>query len=303
MRPDITDLRLFVAIVEAGSITHGAARVNLAVGSASGRIKQMEETVGVPLLDRERLGVRPTDAGLTLLRHARTLLASMHRMNDDLGQFAHGLRGTVRLLANTNALTEYIPVPVSHFLASHPNVNIEVEEKPSEEIIDALVEGIADIGVVAATSDIGMLQSFPFATDRLCAIVPWDRTEFSAGQSVAFTDLLDSDFVGYTRDSAVRTYLEGHASNAHRRMKQRIELGSFDAICRLVENGVGVSIVPESTARRCMRTMSIRVLALTDDWALRQMRVCVLDREAMPRYVQQLLEHLVASATPVQERL
>jgi len=124
MRFDIADLRLFVAVVEAGSITHGATRVNLALGSASGRIKQMEEAVGVPLLARQRLGVLPTEAGHTLLRHARSTLASMQRLTDDLGQFAHGLRGTVRLLANTNALTEFLPGPVSHFLADHPNVNI-----------------------------------------------------------------------------------------------------------------------------------------------------------------------------------
>src|SRR5471030_292899 len=137
MRFDVADLRLFVAVVEAGSITHGATRVNLALGSASGRIKQMEEAVGVPLLARQRLGVQPTEAGHTLLRHARTTLASMQRLTDDLGQFAHGLKGTVRLLANTNALTEFVPTPVSHFLAAHHNVNIEVEERLSHEIVGA----------------------------------------------------------------------------------------------------------------------------------------------------------------------
>jgi molybdate transport repressor ModE-like protein len=296
MRFDITNLRLFVAIAEAGSITHGAARVNLSVGSASGRIKQMEETVGVPLLARERLGVRLTDAGLTLLRHARTTLASIQRMTDDLDQFAHGLRGTVRLLANTNALTEYLPVPVSHFLASHPSVNIDIEERLSDEIVSSLVDGMADIGIVAASSDLGPLQSFPFATDRLCAIVPASLGEFGHDTAIDFSNLLNRDFVGYTRGAAIQTFLEGHAESVHRKIRQRIELGNFDAICRLVENGVGVSVVPESAARRCKRTMSIRVLRLTDAWALREMRACVLDRDVMPAYAQQLLEHLIASA-------
>jgi DNA-binding transcriptional LysR family regulator len=127
----------------------------------------MEEAVGVPLLARQRLGVLPTEAGHTLLRHARSTLASMQRLTDDLGQFAHGLRGTVRLLANTNALTEFVPGPVSHFLADHPNVNIEVEERLSPEIVEALIDGVADIGIVAASADVGALQAYPFATDRV----------------------------------------------------------------------------------------------------------------------------------------
>src|SRR5471032_3193847 len=248
MRFDVADLRLFVAVVEAGSITHGATRVNLALGSASGRIKQMEEAVGVPLLARQRLGVQPTEAGHTLLRHARTTLASMQRLTDDLGQFAHGLKGTVRLLANTNALTEFVPTPVSHFLAAHPNVNIEVEERLSHEIVEALIDGVADIGIVAAAVDMGALQTFPFVTDRLCGVVP----------------------------ASAR---------------------SFDAICRLVENGVGVSVVPESAARRCKRTMGIRVLRLHDSWALRELCVCVNERDALPTYARLLFEHLIASGS------
>ncbi|ETN86622.1 LysR substrate binding domain protein [Necator americanus] len=258
----------------------------------------MEDAVGVCLFSRERLGVTMTDAGVTLLRHARTLLTSMQKMSDDLDQFANGLRGTVRLLANTHALTEYLPVPVGHFLASHPNVNIEIEERPSNEIISALMDGIADIGIVAATSDNASLQTFPFATDRLCAIVPASRSAFAGQADITLGSLLDSDFIGYTSGSALQSYIADHAQRIHRKIRQRIELGSFEAICRLVENDVGVSIVPQSAARRYKRTMAIRVLSLDEEWALRDMRVCVLDRASMPAYSQQLLAHLVANASP-----
>ncbi|KGC54392.1 LysR substrate-binding domain-containing protein [Burkholderia pseudomallei] len=295
MRFDITDLRLFVSVIEAGSITHGASRVNLALGSASGRIKQMEETAGVALLVRERLGVKPTEAGHTLLRHARATLASMQRLTDDLGEFANGLRGTVRLLTNTNALTEFLPGPIARFLAQHRNVSVELEEMLSHEIVAALVEGVADIGIVAAREDIGGLQRFPFATDRLCAVVPASQPEFANARDVSFASLLDYDFVGYAAGAAIQTYLEAHARELHRRLRPRIHLRSFDAICRLVENGVGVSVVPESAARRCRRTISIKTLALRENWALREMRVCVADVDALPMYARQLLGHLVES--------
>lgn len=297
MRFDIVDLRLFVAIVEVGSITHGAARVNLALGSASGRIKQMEEAVGVPLLARQRLGVRPTEAGQTLLRHARTTLASMQRLTDDLDQFAHGLRGTVRLLANTNALLEFLPSPIGRYLVDHPNVSVELAEKPSHDIVDAIVDGAADIGVVAATADVGALQSFPFADDRLCAIVPAIQSRFTGITKIHFEELLDCNFVGYSADAAIQVFLEKHAHDLHRQIRHRIQLSNFEAICRLVENGVGVSVIPESAARRYKRTMGIRILRLEDQWALREMRVCVAEREGMAMYAQQLLDDLIAFGT------
>lgn len=230
-----------------------------------------------------------------MLRHARATLASMQRLTDDLGEFANGLRGTVRLLTNTNALTEFLPGPIARFLAQHRNVSVELEEMLSHEIVAALVEGVADIGIVAAREDIGGLQRFPFATDRLCAVVPASQPEFANARDVSFASLLDYDFVGYAAGAAIQTYLEAHARELHRRLRPRIHLRSFDAICRLVENGVGVSVVPESAARRCRRTMSIKTLALRENWALREMRVCVADVDALPMYARQLLGHLVES--------
>src|SRR5471030_736878 len=154
--------------------------------------------------------------------------------------------------------------------------------------------GSADIGIVAASADIGVLESFPFADDQLCAVVPATQDVFTAVTKIHFVELLDYNFVGYTAGAAIQIYLEEQARELHRRIRQRIQLGNFDAICRLVENGVGVSVVPESAARRCERTMAIRVLKLQDAWALREMRVCVPRRDGMAAYAQQLLDHLIA---------
>jgi DNA-binding transcriptional LysR family regulator len=225
------------------------------------------------------------------------MTTAMHRLTEDLDQFANGLRGTIRLLANTNALSEFLPAPVSHFLASHPNVNIQLEEKLSHEIVDALMEGTADMGILAASADIGMLQSYPFASDRLCAVVPAAQKDFSGLTSIDFLSLLRHPFVSNASGAAIQMYLEAQAQNLHGRIHSRIHLGSFEAICRFVENGVGVSVVPESAARRYRRTMAIQMLDLTDDWAVREMRVCVASRDGMATYAIQLLDHLVASST------
>ena len=170
MRFDLTDLKLFLHVVEAGSITAGAERMHLAVAAASTRIRNMEIELGTALLNRDRQGVQPTPAGRTLVHHARLLLQQAERMRGELGEYADGLKGHIRLLSNTNALTEFLPEPLSQFLASHPQVNIDLEERLSDEIVAAVADGKADIGIVAGTEDVSGLEVFPFRVDRFVLV-------------------------------------------------------------------------------------------------------------------------------------
>ena len=85
MRSDLTDLRLFVNVHEAGTITGGATATHMTLASASERIRSMEESLGVPLLVRDRRGVRSTPAGRTLLHHARLVLRQMDLLQGELG--------------------------------------------------------------------------------------------------------------------------------------------------------------------------------------------------------------------------
>src|SRR6478736_2903310 len=166
MRFDFTDLNLFRHIVEAGSITHGAARSNLALAAASTRIRKMELAFGTALLVRGRAGVTPTPAGRTLLQHARGILAQTERLQEDLTPYARGLAGQVRVLSNTNALTEFLPETLSSFLMAYPDISVDLEERLSDEIVGLIAEGNADIGIVAGTVDYGGLNTFPFRSWR-----------------------------------------------------------------------------------------------------------------------------------------
>ena len=149
MRFDLADLSLFRHVVEAGSITHGAERAHLALAAASTRIRAMEDVLGVPLLTRGRQGVMPTQAGRTLLQHARAILRQSEQLHEDLSAYGGGLGGQIRVLSNTNALTEFLPEALSSFLAAHPHVSIDLEERLSDEIVGLIAEGVADLGIVA----------------------------------------------------------------------------------------------------------------------------------------------------------
>ncbi|MBI1207714.1 MAG: LysR family transcriptional regulator [Azospirillum sp.] len=292
MRFDLTDLRLFLHVVDAQSITQGAQRANLALASASARIRGMEAALGVPLFERGRRGVQPTPAGRSLIHHARAIQRQLEQMVGELGVYARGLRGQVRLLANTVALIEFLPDSLGSFLAAHPNVDVDVGERPSEVIVEAVAQGAADLGVVADTVDLGRLERRPFRLDRLVAVLPRDRPEFAGRRTLALADIIDREFVGLGPGHPLQDHILRHAARAGRNLTFRVRLGSLDAVCALVAQGVGVGIVPEATARRCRRSMSIQALRLTDSWALRNLTLCARRFDALAPYARDLVEHL-----------
>jgi DNA-binding transcriptional LysR family regulator len=294
MRYDLTDLRLFCDVVEAGSITGGAERSALALAAASTRIRGMEEQLGARLLTRSRQGVTPTEAGRTLLRHARTILAQSARMREDLGAYAGGLTGEVRLLANTNALAEFLPEAMASFLARHPHVTVDLEERLSDEIVGLIAEGVGDVGIVAGTVDMAALQTFPFRSDRFVVVTGADHP-IAQRASIPFAEVLAYDFVGLERSSSLQRFLTGKAAREGRPLRLRVQLRSFDSVCRMVECGVGVGVVPKTTAARAARTMRLGVVELADDWALRELRICVRSIEGLGLYARELVNELRAA--------
>src|SRR5207344_2435835 len=279
MRFDLTDLSLFRHVVEAGSITGGAQRAHLALAAASTRIRHMEEALGAALLVRGRQGVTPTQAGRTLLQHARAILRQAERLREDLGAYGGGLAGQIRVLSNTNALTEFLPEALSSFLAAHRNVSVDLEERLSDE----------SLGIVAGTVDVSALETYPSRKDRFVLVVAHDHP--LAGHSqVAFAEVLDHDFVGLDRASALQRFLAAKAAPSGRPLRLRVQLRSLDAVCRMVECRVGIGIVPETTARRVARTMAIVPVALTDAWAVRELTICIRSFDELPPYARQLVE-------------
>jgi len=293
MRFDLADLSLFRHIVEAGSITHGAERAHLALASASTRIRNMEDALGVALVTRGRAGVTPTQAGRTLLQHARTILRQSERLHEDLAAYGGGLAGQIRVLSNTNALTEFLPEALSSFLAAHLNVSVDLEERLSDEIVGLIAESGADLGIIAGTVDAGTLETYPFRRDRFVLVVARQHP-LAKRAKINFEDVLEHDLVGLDRASALQRFLASKAVRIGRPLRLRVQLRSFDAVCRLVECEVGIGIVPETTARRVAKTMAIAVVPLTDSWAVRDLTICIRSMKELPLYARQLVEHLRA---------
>jgi DNA-binding transcriptional LysR family regulator len=192
---------------------------------------------------------------------------------------------------HTNALTEFLPEALSSFLTAHPHVSVDLEERLSDEIVGLIAEGVGDLGIVAGTVDVGALETYPFRKDRFVLVVARDHA-LAKRSKIAFAQVLDHDFVGLDWASALQRFLADKAARIGKPLRLRVQLRSFDAVCRLVECNVGIGIVPETTAHRVARTMAIAAVALTDPWAVRELTICIRRLRELPPYARQLVEHL-----------
>jgi DNA-binding transcriptional LysR family regulator len=291
MQFDLVDLRLFIAVADDRSITHGATRVHLALPSASARIKAMEGTLGVALLKRGRRGVELTAAGENLLGHARVIIHNVETMRGDLQVFARGLKASVHLLTNTSGLSEYLPKVLAAFLQEHPHVNIDVEERESTDIANAISSGAADLGLAAEHALPGGIERISFSEDRLVLIAA-RHDELARRRQIDFSEVVGRDFVGLTAASALYAHIAGHAARLGARLSYRARLNNFDTIGQMVAAGIGVAVMPEVAAKRCARSMRISVVRIRDPWANRKLAICARSFKALPRPAQQLVEHL-----------
>jgi DNA-binding transcriptional LysR family regulator len=292
MRLDISDLRLFVNVVEAGSLTQGAARSHRALASVSARIKEMELSVGAPLLIRERLGVKVTDAGRALLHHSYVVLRDVQQMNDDLSEYAKRITGYVKICSNSSALIEFLPAPLSGFLSMYPAVNVNIEEMVNHEIVGAVIEGRADIGIASEPVDKRTLDTIPLHTARYAIVVP-STDPLAFEKKVFFADLLDHEFVGLGRGTWLQIMLEEYARSIGKTLLQRVQVRNFDVICDLVARGVGIGIVPEPVARRLERQLQFCTISLEDDWAQLEFIICMRQRSELPPHSARLVDFLV----------
>ncbi|MDH0739583.1 LysR substrate-binding domain-containing protein [Achromobacter spanius] len=290
-RIDLVTLALFVAVARQGSISAGARQSHLAVGAASKRISDLETALGTALLYRNAAGVELTDAGQACLVHALRVLQEVEQMTGALSDFAQGVRGQVRIAANTSSLTQFLPEDLAAFMDGHPAVRIDLEEQNSSDIVTAVLENRADIGVFADRTPADGLSTFPYRLDELVVIVP-QRHPLAAEAQVAFADTLAYDYVGLPPATSLATRLSDESGRLGRAMRLRIQVRSFDAICRMVAATRGVGILPRIAAEPHARSMPIKLIPLTDEWARRWLLLGVRDADTLTVGARLLLAHL-----------
>lgn len=288
---DLIDLRLFANIAEAQSLTRGAERSHVSLAAASLRVKNLEQALDTPLLYRARNGVTLTPAGHTFLRHALIMLRQGERLHGDLQAFVKGVKGRVRLLANTTAITEFLPAPLGAFLADHPDVDVDLEERLSHDIVRAVSEDAADIGIVAGNVNTDELEVIPYRSDCLVLAVPTGHP-LAERERIEFPECLAFDFVSLHAGSAIHSFINQVVHDLGATLQLRIKVSSFDALCRMVEANVGIGVLPESAARRQRQHADIALVGLSDPWARRDMKICVRRLDTLPTFARELVAAL-----------
>ena len=291
MRYNLTDLRLFVAVAEASNLTRGAERAHLAPSSASHRLQQLEGALGTALFIRRARGVELTRAGEALLRHARQVFAQLEQMHADLAPFAAGVRGHVTLWANTHATHSFLPDDLAEFLRANPQVSVTLEERTSPEIVMAVARGEVEVGVVAETVEGAEVEMTPYRADRLVLITPAAHP-LAARASTRFADVLDHPFVMLHAGSAIHTFTMNAAAALGRHLNVRIQVRSFEAVCRMVGAGVGLGLVPKSAVPKGGLREPPTVVELDESWAQRDLQICVRQRAALSGFAAALVENL-----------
>ena len=291
MRYNLTDLRLFVAVAEASNLTRGAERAHLAPSSASHRLQQLEGALGTALFIRRARGVELTRAGEALLRHARQVFAQLEQMHADLAPFAAGVRGHVTLWANTHATHSFLPDDLAEFLRANPQVSVTLEERTSPEIVLAVARGEVEVGVVADTVEGAEVELTPYRADRLVLITPAAHP-LAAKASTRFAEVLDHPFVMLHAGSAIHTFTMNAAAALGRHLNVRIQVRSFEAVCRMVGAGVGLGLVPKSAVPKGGLREPPTVVELDESWAQRDLQICVRQRAALSGFAAALVENL-----------
>jgi DNA-binding transcriptional LysR family regulator len=291
MLPDIDSLALFVRAAELHSLSKAAEASHIGVAAASRRIALLEHRFRTTLLERSPRGVEPTAAGLSLLTHAKALLVQLNQMNAEMSDHADGRRGALRILANTSAMTEFLPGDLATFAVANPEIRLVVEERWSVEIVRRLLDGEGDLGIVMEGNRTEGLAAFPYRSDRLCIVVPRAHPLLALAD-LRFEDVLDHDIIALESNSSMMRLVTEQAVALEKALHLRVQVRSFEAVCRMVQAGLGVGLLPFQAANAIVEGMSLVAQPLREPWANRRMLVCIKKDKPPTRSLTLLLDHL-----------
>ena len=293
MRLDFFDLQLFLNIVETGSLTKGAERSAISLQAASERIKKIEQQFAVHLFIRHASGVKLTLAGQVFASQAQVLLLQAQQLQQQMLPFSTGSQSEMALWCNSSAQSEYLPLLLPQYLLENPNIQIELKEAESNDIIQALENGSAQLGLISGFFNSKNLQTLEFSDDPLVLICPMHH-ELQHQSALQLADVLNYPFVGLMQYHSLHQSIETQAKLLGCAIQYRLRLPNFAAIAQVVANGVGIAIMPKRAANRLSSVYSFQQIELTGDWANRKLLLAAKNFDALPLSYQHFSQFLVS---------
>lgn len=291
---DIASLEILVAAIEETSLSRGAERMHLVTSAASKRVSELERRLGTTLLYRHGRGVRPTPAGAILYQQAKVILRNVAQARDSLAAYASSGVASIRLVANSSTVLQFLPADISSFSRKVPGARVDLLEAFSYDVPRMVADGQADIGVYHAEHPASGVVSTSYRSDRIGLVVPVGHP-LSRRKSMRFNDALDHDILGYFPRHSLEEFLRLAGATITRPVRVRAQVSNPEARCAMVREGLGLAVMPEGIALQYVERMGLVVVPLTDPWAERHLFVCVRDAEALSHQAKALMEHLLPS--------
>jgi DNA-binding transcriptional LysR family regulator len=291
-RIDLTTLRLFIAICEEGNLTRASHREAIAPSAVSKRMHDLEQALQVVLFERQPNGMTLTPAGQSLLHHARVTLLNIEKIALDMAEHARGVRGHIRMLANLSSIVEFLPDDLPGFFRSHELVRLDLQERPSAEVVRGVEEGVAEIGICSADVTTRSLERYAYRKDRLVIVVKSNHP-LARATKVAFADTLDYDHVGLFATSSIYLRSQYTAQQIGKSIRLRVHVPGFDAVCRMVQAGMGIGLIPNRAFEVLSHGMDLSAIELSDDWADRELVLVARDPAGLSTTSQLMLDHLL----------
>lgn len=292
MRLDPISLRVFIAAVEEGTISAAGLRENIAQAAASKRISDLEYVLDTKLIVRTSKGVYPTQAGITLKNMANKVLHELDEIQVHLKDYSEGVRGLVRIVANISVVTQFLPADIKSFMEKYPEVQLQLDEKTSAEIINAVTDNTADIGLFSYVKGHYELDILPYREDRLCLVVPKSH-ELLSVDDFQFQEALNYEFIALHVGSSINQLVLKVANELGVSVRTKINVTAYDALCLMVESGLGIGVIPLNLAQKYAQIFGIEIIEIKDVWAYRELKICLRDKDSLSPAAKLFVEHLV----------
>lgn len=290
----MTTLRLFVAVAEERVLNRAADREAIAPSAASKRLADLEADLHVELFERTPRGMRLTIAGESLLRHATRILSAAGALSTEMSEFRMGIRGHVRVLANLSAIVAYLPEDLERFFISHSDLRIELEERPSDRVVQGVIDGWAELGICSADTELRGLAATTYKSDQLVVAMRHDHP-LASMHALTFIEVLPFDQIGLHKHSSIFTRSTLAARDAGLPLRLRIHVPGFDAVCRTVQAGLGVALIPEPIFDLLGPSMGLVCRSLLEPWAAREVVLVHRDDRVLSTAAQSLKTSLLSA--------
>ncbi len=296
-RFDLLTLRLYVAVVDAGSLTAGSRTLGLSLAAASKRVAELEQHCGVTLLVRSKRGVTPTPAGQSMYHHAVDVVARLEHLALAMDDFRSGATGQLRLWANNSAFAGFLPRLLADFMAAHPGVSVDLEDALSEESVRAVLSGVAELAIIGENTPLEGLSTQVCDVDELVLVMPRGHALATDDDSpVPLATVLDHDFVSLARSTSLMRRIAAEAESINRPVRIRIQVRSFDAMCHMVSVGLGLAILPRAATAPHLAARALRLRPLGALNTRRRLLLAMRSQATLSGPAQALVDMVAARA-------